>query len=211
VSIACTVHVTCASLKLTKATCCVTTERIVKELEDQGVLDETLVIFTTDNGYFHAEHGLADKWYPYQESIRVPMIVRDPRMPKEKIGTLNDDFTLSIDLAPTILGAAGLPTPDVMHGQDFAPLYMGEGDTSAWRKEFFYEHPVHLREDIIPASEALVRKDYKYMLWPNYEVEQLFDLRNDTYELNDLIDSENHQELLHQMRTRFKELKARAQ
>ena len=186
-------------------------ERIVKELEDQGVLNETLVIFTTDNGYFHAEHGLADKWYPYQESIRVPMIVRDPRMQKDKIGKVNEDFTLSIDLAPTILGAAGLPTPNVMHGRDFAPLYTGEGDTTPWRTEFFYEHPVHLREDIIPASEALVRKDYKYMLWPNYDVEQLFDLSNDTYELNDLIDSESHQQLLIQMRKRFKKLKARAQ
>lgn len=130
-------------------------------------------------------------------------------MQKERIGTLNDDFTLSIDLAPTILGAAGLPTPDVMHGQDFAPLYTEQG--KSWRKEFFYEHPVHLREDIIPASEALVRKDYKYMLWPNYNVEQLFDLRNDTYELNDLIESVTHQELLLQMRKRFKKLKMRAQ
>jgi arylsulfatase A-like enzyme len=185
-----------------------TSGKIVKELEDQGVLDETLIIFTTDNGFFHAEHGLADKWYPYQESIRVPLIVRDPRMAKDKIGKLNDDFTLSIDLAPTILGAAGLPTPDVMHGQDFSPLYTEEGDSgSSWRQEFFYEHPVHLKESIIPASEALVRKDHKYILWPNYDVEQLFDLKNDTYELNDLIDSVSHKELLNEMRTRFNELK----
>lgn len=183
-------------------------ERIVKELEDQGVLDETLIIFTTDNGFFHAEHGLADKWYPYQESIRVPLIVRDPRMAKDKVGTLNDEFTLSIDLAPTILGAAGISTPSVMHGQDFSPLYTGQGESvSSWREEFFYEHPVHLREDIIPASEALVRKDFKYILWPNYDVEQLFDLRNDTFELNDLIESESYKDLLGEMRTRFNELK----
>ena len=189
------------------------TGQIVKELEDQGVLDETLIIFTTDNGFFHAEHGLADKWFPYQESIRVPLIVRDPRMAKDKIGKLNDDFTLSIDLAPTILGAAGLSTPDVMHGQDFSPLYTEEGDDagSSWRQEFFYEHPVHLKESIIPASEALVRKDHKYILWPNYDVEELFDLKNDTYELNDLINSTSHKELLTEMRTRFNELKAIAQ
>jgi arylsulfatase A-like enzyme len=166
---------------------CFHLERIVQELEVQGVLDDTLIIFTTDNGYFHAEHGWADKWYTHQESIRVPMIVRDPRMPKDKIGQLNDDFTLNIDLAPTILGAAGIETPGVMHGRDFSVLYTEQGDTTPWRTEFFYEHPVHLREDIIPASEALVRKDYKYMLWPNYDVEQFFDLKNDTYELNDLI------------------------
>lgn len=184
-------------------------ERIVKELEEQGELDNTLIIFTTDNGYFHAEHGLADKFYPYQESIRVPLIVKDPRMAKSRIGTLNDDFTLNIDLAPTILGAAGISAPDVMQGRDFSPLYTEEKDAS-WRNEFFYEHPVHLREDIIPASEALVRKDHKYLYWPNYNVEQLFDLRNDTFELNDLIKSESHKDLLDEMRIRFRELKEKA-
>jgi arylsulfatase len=171
------------------------------------LLDDTLIIFTTDNGYFHAEHGLAGKWYPHQESIRVPLIVRDPRMPKDKTGKLNDDFTLSVDLAPTILGAAGIETPDVMQGRDFSVLYTGEGDTSPWRTEFFYEHPVHLKKEIIPASEALVRKDYKYMLWPNFDVEQFFDLKNDTFELTDLIKSEAHQKVIGEMRARFEELK----
>ena len=60
--------------------------RVLAELKKQGVLDNTLVIFTGDNGYFHAEHGLADKWYPHQESIRVPLIVRDPRMAAAKRG-----------------------------------------------------------------------------------------------------------------------------
>lgn len=137
----------------------------------------------------------------------MPLIIRDPRMSRDLIGTLNDDFTLSIDLAPTILGAAGIPMPDVMQGRDFATLYTEDGDKTPWRKEFFYEHPVHLREDIIPASEALVRKDFKYMFWPNYDVEEFFDLQSDTYELDNLIKSEGHQQLIGEMRTRFKELK----
>jgi len=114
--------------------------RILDELEQEGVLDSTLVIFTTDNGYYHAEHGLADKWYPHQESIRVPLIIRDPRMPKEKHGTTNDDFTLSVDLAPTILRAAGIPAPKTMQGQDIVPLYLAAAPPP-WRSEFFYEHP----------------------------------------------------------------------
>jgi arylsulfatase A-like enzyme len=187
-----------------------TSERIVKELEDQGILDETLVIFTTDNGYFHAEHGLADKFYPYQESIRVPLIIRDPRMHKEKIGTIDDHFTLNIDLAPTILAAAGLPTPVVMQGRDMATLYSGKELRRPWREDFFYEHPVHLRDDIIPASEALVQKDYKYVFWPNYDVEELFDLRNDKYELQNLINRTSYKDLLHRMRNRFNKLKVRA-
>merc|ERR1740124_1117450 len=97
--------------------------QIITKLREQNVLDETLIIFTTDNGNFHAEHGLADKWYPHQESIRVPLIIKDPRMSPNHVGTTNDDFTLNIDLAPTILGAAGLePLPSMM-GRDMSILY----------------------------------------------------------------------------------------
>jgi arylsulfatase len=69
---------------------------IVKELKRQGVYNQTMIIVTADNGEFHSAHGLSDKWYPYQESIRVPLIIYDPRMPLEKRGTLDDSFTLNV-------------------------------------------------------------------------------------------------------------------
>ena len=181
--------------------------KIVQELEHQGILNNTLIIFTTDNGYFHAEHGMAGKWYPHQESIRVPLVIRDPRMPKEKIGTLNDEFTLNIDLATTILGAAGLPQAPTMQGRDIADLYLAQEE---WRDEFFYEHPTHIHPDVIPESSALVRKDYKYMRWPGSGTEQLFDLKSDPLELHDLIKSEQHQVIIAEMRTRHDELKRHA-
>lgn len=144
-------------------------EKIWKELEAQGILDETMVIFSTDNGYYHGEHGLAGKWYPHEESIRVPLIVHDPRMPANKRGTTDDSFTLNIDLAPTILGAAKAKRPATYQGRDISDLYLSkEGDNTSnnqlsppWREEFFYEHPVHINEEVIPASSALVRKDIK--------------------------------------------------
>ena len=142
--------------------------RILAELEKEGVLDNTLVIFTTDNGYFHAEHGLADKWYPHQESIRVPLVIHDPRMPKERKGTTNDDFTLNVDLAPTILAAAGIPAPKTMQGRDIAPLYLA-GDKPEWRDEYFYEHAVLKDSSFIPASEALVRKGWKYFYLAGFQ------------------------------------------
>lgn len=98
--------------------------KVIAELKSQGLYENTLVIFTTDNGYFHAEHGLADKWYPHQESIRVPLIVHDPRMPTNRSGQTNDQFTLNADLAPTILAAANIAAPSRMQGRDFAPLYI---------------------------------------------------------------------------------------
>ena len=184
--------------------------RVLAELEKQGVLDNTLVIFTTDNGYFHAEHGLADKWYPHEESIRVPLIVRDPRMAKTKRGQTNDDFTLNVDLAPTILAAAGVAAPERMQGRNFAPLYLA-AETPAWRTEFFYEHAIIHNRDFIPASEALVRKDWKYFYWPDFNHEQLFDLRADPAEENDLVADPAQAGRLAEMRRRFAELKTAAQ
>jgi arylsulfatase len=72
-----------------------TSGRLIAELKAQGLLENTLIIFTGDNGYFHGDRQLADKWYPYEESIRVPLIVRDPRMPATQRGKTNDDFRRS--------------------------------------------------------------------------------------------------------------------
>lgn len=183
--------------------------RVLDELKRQGELDRTLVIFTTDNGYFHGEHGLADKWYPHQESIRVPLIVRDPRLDVVRRGGTNDDFTLNVDLAPTILAAAGITAPATMQGRDIAPLYLA-AEEPAWRTEFFYEHATYKSADFIPASEALVRKDWKYFYWPEAKVEQLFHLAADPLEENDLANDPAHAKQLAAMRARFAELKAAA-
>ena len=182
--------------------------RVLEELKKQGLFDNTLVIFTTDNGYFHGEHGLADKWYPHEESIRVPLIVRDPRMAAEKRGTTNGDFTLNADLAPTILAATGTPAPARMQGHDIAPLYLAK-ELPQWRTEFFYEHAEGAKGRI-PASEALVRKNWKYMHWPGANYEQLFDLSADPREENDLARDPKQGARLRELRTRFAELKAAA-
>lgn len=185
-----------------------TSEVIFKELEAQNLVESTMIIFSTDNGLFHSEHQLAGKWFPHQESIRVPLIIKDPRIPKDKVGSINDDFTLNIDLASTILGAAGVKQPSVMQGRDISDLYL-KADPK-WRDEFFYEHPVHLETSVIPASTALVRKKYKFMTWPDYKMEQLFDLDTDPLELQDLINSTELQGVVSEMRMRHNLLKEAA-
>ena len=184
--------------------------RVIDELRRQGVLERTLVIFTTDNGFFHGEHGLADKWYPHEESIRVPLIVWDPRIPAAKRSAVSDAMTLNVDLAPTILAAVGLPVPARMQGRDLAPLYLA-ATPPAWRTEFFYEHGIIRNSDFIPASEALVRKDVKYMFWPDFKYEQLFDLTRDSGEERDLARDPAQSATLASLRARFAELKAAAQ
>lgn len=183
--------------------------RILAELEQQGVLDKTLVIFIGDNGYFHAEHGLADKWYPFQESIRVPLIVRDPRLPAAARGRTHDTFALNVDLAPTILSAAGLAVPAAMQGRDLTPLYLATLPPG-WRQEFFYEHPTITNTSRIPSSQALVRRDWKYFSWPDFGTEQLFGLDADPLEENDRAGDPAQSARLLEMRARFTELKTAA-
>jgi arylsulfatase A-like enzyme len=183
--------------------------RVLAELKHQGVLDNTLVVFTSDNGYYHGEHGLADKWYPHQESIRVPLIVRDPRMPSARRGGTNDDLTLNVDLAPTILAAAGIRVPVTMQGTDVAPLYL-LGKTPPWRTGFFDEFEFAKSSARIPAAEALVRKDWKYFYWPDAKLEQLFHVEADPFEETDLAADPAQAARLAEMRACFAELKAAA-
>lgn len=162
--------------------------RLVDELETQGVKDNTLMIFIGDNGYFQADRGLADKWYPYEESTRVPLIVRDPRLPPGRRGTVREEFALNIDVAPTIVRAAGLRIPERMQGQDLSPLYL-QRNAPPWRDEFFYEHPTVTNKDRIPSSQAVIRRDWKYVEWPEFGYQQLFNLKDDPGEMDNLVDN----------------------
>jgi arylsulfatase A-like enzyme len=171
--------------------------RIVEELKSQGIYNKTMIIFTTDNGNLQGEHGLTEKWYPFEESLRVPLVIYDPRMPHDVRGTINHDWTLNIDLAPTILGAANLEQSSFMQGRDISQLYLNrKKDTSpAWRKDFFYEfnmgNPInasdHPWKNWLDASFALVNNEWKYVYWPQQDYEQLYHRSVDPYDEWDLL------------------------
>ena len=183
--------------------------RLLDELDAQNVADETLVIFIGDNGYFQGDRGLADKWYPYEESIRVPLLVRDPRLRDSARGLVLQQAALNIDVAPTIISAASSAVPEVMQGVDLARLYL-DRPPADWRDEFFYEHPTITSPDRIPSSTAVVRRDWKYVLWPEFGHEQLFDLRADPGELVNLALDRAHAGQRDVFRRRLVEWQARA-
>ncbi len=159
--------------------------RVVDELKAQGVYENTLIAFIGDNGYFHGDRGLADKWYPYEQALRVPLIVLDPRASPRTRGSTRHQLALNIDVAPTVIAAAGLPVPGVMQGQDLGPLYLRD-EAPSWRDEFFYEHPTITSRDRIPASQGVIRRDWKYVYWPEFDYEQLFNLNEDGEEFRNL-------------------------
>jgi len=162
--------------------------QIVDELKRQDLYDNTMIIFTSDNGLLMGSHGIGGKWIAYEESIRVPLIIYDPRIPLDKRGSVNNAMTLNVDLATTILGAANITPPKVMEGRDIADLYLPPDKATTkleekpWRTEFMYEFPLWSM-----SSNALIGERYKYIEWPGHNYEQLFDLQNDPFELNDLL------------------------
>jgi arylsulfatase len=138
-------------------------------------------------------------------------------------GTVCDELTLSIDLAPTILAAAGLEAPNFMQGRDMAQLYLNaEVATKTWRTDFFYEwnqgspHNATGHDDpsYIPAVFALIRKDYKYFFWPQVAYEQVFHMETDPFEEHDLWNTSSMQtdgSILKELRARYAYLKNRSQ
>jgi arylsulfatase A-like enzyme len=183
--------------------------RVIDELKAQGVYDNTLVAFIGDNGYFHGDRGLADKWYPYEQALRVPLIIRDPRVPGRWRGVTKDQLALNIDIAPTIVSAVGMPLPDAMQGHDLSQLYLSD-KAAAWRDEFFYEHPTITSRDRIPASEGVIRRDWKYVYWPEFEYEQLFDLKNDPEEIRNVANDAAKADQRATMRQKLEQWRRRA-
>lgn len=184
--------------------------QIISELKNQKVYENTIIIFMGDNGYFHGEHGLADKWYPYEESIRVPLIVHDSRLSSGTGNIVNDDFVLNIDIAPAIVAAAGQQIPKGMQGEDFSKLYLSKKHIK-WRSDFYYEHPVVTNESRIPSSEALITHLDKYILWPYYKYEEFFDLVKDPFEKQNCIGESKYARRIAFMKKRFEYLKRNAQ
>jgi arylsulfatase len=158
---------------------------------------------------------MSDKWYAFEESIKVPLIIKDPRMPVAQQGTTNGEFTLSVDLAPTILSAANIEPPVVMQGRDIAPLYMKpEPAAAAWRKDFFYEwtqgvNGVAHDAGNVPAVFALIQKGWKYIYWPKYKYEQIYNYAKDPFEEQDIFNdtAQTNLQLLLGMRDRYEYLK----
>lgn len=183
---------------------------MIEELKNQEVYENTLIVFMGDNGYFHGEHGLADKWYPYEESIRIPLIIYDPRLSVKKRNAVNDEIVLNIDIAPTLLSAAGLPVPEMMQGEDISRLYLSKRQIK-WRKGFYYEHPFVTSEKRIPSSEALVTISEKYIFWPFYKYEEYFDLEKDPFEKINRINDPEYSERITRLKSSFMELKRLAE
>ncbi|WP_372846222.1 sulfatase-like hydrolase/transferase [Pontiella sp.] len=157
-------------------------QMIRDRLDALGVAGNTVIIYIGDNGYMINERQLAGKWLGWEECLRVPLIVYDPRS-NALHGVELDQAALNIDLAPTMVEMAGIDIPEMYQGRSLYPLL--KGDTPLWRHEFFFEH-YFIAGGSIPRNEGVRTERWKYVNFTLDAHEQLYDLHADPGETNNL-------------------------
>ncbi|WP_116106715.1 sulfatase-like hydrolase/transferase [Lewinella sp. IMCC34191] len=165
------------------------------KLEEQGIADNTVIIVMGDNGYFLGERQLAGKWLLYDNSVRVPLIVYDPRQPTHHD---SDELALNIDVAATILDLAGVPKPDIYQGLSLKPIVTGATDKLD-RDTVLIEHIWEFEQ--IPPSEGVRTRDWKYFRYINdRSLEELYDLGGGAQETNNLANDPAYKDKLLEFR-----------
>jgi N-acetylglucosamine-6-sulfatase len=174
--------------------------RVMERLKRDNALDNTLVVYMGDNGFMFGEHGLIDKRAAYEESIRVPMVMRCPELIKP--GGKLEEVVANIDLAPTFLQVAGLQPPAALDGKSFLPLLKGE--KVEWRDYLLYEYYWERNFPQTPTMHALRGSRYKYIRYHGiWDTDELYDLSVDPKEMRNLIRSPEHQETVREMSRRL--------
>ena len=180
---------------------------IMKMLEERGLADNTVIIFTSDHGVHFGDKHLYGKWSPYDRSLHVPFIVYDPR-PNAQKGLVRDEMVLLIDIAPTILDLAGVEFPEVMDGKSLMPLVEAsrpfKGDE--WRDHFFFEHYHSVsRGFYLARNEGIRTRHDKFLRWldPPEPIEEFYNLKADPLEANNLIDHPDYQQRVDELRKKF--------
>ncbi len=156
--------------------------KVLDLLDEEGLAENTIVVYTADQGFYLGEHGWFDKRWIFEESLRTPMLVRWPG--KIKPGSVNTDLVSNLDFAETFLDAAGLPIPDEMQGRSLIPLFEGKRP-SDWRTSFYYHYYEFPGAHAVRRHYGVVTDRYKlvYFYEPEMDYWELFDLEKDPREM----------------------------
>jgi choline-sulfatase len=178
--------------------------RVRETLREKGFADNTVIIYTADNGYYMGDRGFAGKWSHYEQSLRVPLIIDDPRLKNGKGGRLVPQMAMNLDLPATMLDLAGVDVPEKYQGESLLPFVQGKTPPS-WRNDLFNEH--HMNNKSIPKWRGVRGERYTYARYyeqdPVYEF--LHDLANDPDQTKNLANDPEHAAILKRMRARTDE------
>ena len=192
--------------------------RVLDYLDAEGLTENTLVIYTSDQGFFLGDHGWYDKRFMYEESLRMPFVLRYPR--EVKPGTVNSDIVTNVDFAPLFLDLAGIPAPDEFQGRTFRPLLQGTTPPD-WPEAMYYRYWMHKAHHNVYAHYGIRTKRYKLIYYYNdalgqtgaidetYEPEwELFDLEKDPLEMNSVYHDPAYAELVKELKDELHRLQA---
>jgi arylsulfatase A-like enzyme len=192
-------------------------KRVIDYLKAEGLYNNTIIIYTGDQGFFLGEHDYQDKRWAYEEALRMPFIVRYPK--SIKAGSRSDAIIENVDYAPTMLAFAGLGTPEYMQGKSFKSILESGVEPTTWKKAAYYHYWLHLAHHWNPAHIAIRTKQHKLILFygaaehkkgavvttpPAWE---LYDLKNDPKEMNNIYDNPESASVIVDLKEQFKALR----
>ena len=176
--------------------------KIEKYLEENGLAENTLVVYTSDQGFFLGEHGLFDKRYMYEESLRTPLIMKYPGSMKQ--GATSDALVQNIDFAPTFLDVAGIEVPKTMQGKSLKPLFTNPNPTS-WRDAVYYKF--YSEGWGVPRHRGVRTNDFKLI---NFDTDpgswELYNLKEDPYELKNLYRDSTYEQKIEELKEKMRQL-----
>ncbi|MEP3837795.1 MAG: sulfatase-like hydrolase/transferase [Algibacter sp.] len=201
--------------------------KLIEKLKDKGLLDNTVIIYTSDNGRFQGSHGLFDKCLLYDEAVKAPLIVYDGRKPEFERKRREDALISSVDMAPTIVSLAGLNVPESMQGQDISGVLNQTEDLTKWRDAVYMEdlflvdmfkarnspNADELNQELIDNNKSYrargVRtKQWKYFVYYEHspKIEELYNIANDQQEQENLVNSPEHAQVLKELRQKTEDM-----
>ncbi|MFC1614512.1 sulfatase [Gemmatimonadota bacterium] len=180
--------------------------RILDLLDEMGLAENTIVLFTSDNGYFLGEHGFFDKRLMYEPSLRIPLLVRYPKAIKP--GTVIDEFALNVDYAPTLLDYAGITVPEDVDGRSLRPLLEGR-EVPDWRQDFLYEYYAYPDWHYVRPNKGVRTRKWKYIHYYDFPRDEyeLYDLENDPEEVHNLVEDPRYADVVESLQQRLYELR----
>ncbi|WP_211748852.1 sulfatase [Paenibacillus sp. Marseille-Q4541] len=180
--------------------------RLLDYLDDEGLSDDTMVIYTSDQGFFLGDHGWYDKRFMYEESLQMPFVVRYPR--KIPAGQVSNHMVLNVDFAPVFLDYAGIPIPESIQGVSFRSILEGE-EPKSWRTSMYYRYWMHMSEHNVYAHYGIRTDQYKLIYYyadalgsagatdePKTPEWELFDLKKDPYEMINVYDDPDYERVV---------------
>ncbi|MCA9299841.1 MAG: DUF4976 domain-containing protein, partial [Phycisphaerales bacterium] len=165
---------------------------LLDRLDELGLADDTIVVYTSDQGWYLGEHGWYDKRWMYEESLRMPLLIRWPKV--IEAGSVNDALVQNLDFAPTFLQAAGVEVPGEMQGASFLPM-LGGTVPDDWRQSIYYQYFEYPGPHMVHRHRGVRTRNFKLIHYYKVDEWELFDLRTDPNELHSVANDPAYTEI----------------